>query len=414
MARKLWQPPWGFREGALFVAGIALVGFALQLTVGYFDFYVLHFPANIVALALLVALIATGARWGDAPLLRWFSGMSFAIALIVGLLVLAFYMELTPQAVRPPPPSAGWVARLGFASVTSSWPFVLLYATTLLALGIAVARRLRHATRHDFVFLCNHLGLWILLAAAGFGAADMQRVVMYVREGETEWRVYNKNEEAIQLPLAIELKDFRLEEYPPRLALIDRASNKPQPEARPDYVQIDPTRTRGKLGDWNLVVDEYLHEAVRIDGEFRPSPMPASTPAARVTATNALSGAVKSGWVSGGGNVAGFYAALDLDDKSFLAMTAPEPKRYSSDIVVYPKDGKSVAARLEVNKPLTVAGWTIYQFDYDKDAGKMSTYSAMELVRDPWLFPAQFGMALMALGALLLVWRGAGARRRTP
>ncbi|MDR1423416.1 MAG: cytochrome c biogenesis protein ResB [Azoarcus sp.] len=421
MTRRIWQFPWGYIESALFATGIAAAGFALQLTVGYFDFYLLHFPANLVALALLLVLIALAVRFENTPFVRWLSGIPCAVALIAALLVLALYMTLTPQLAHPPAPAAaaGLIARLGFARVTASWPFVLLYAATLLALGVTVARRVydtsrhpsHHTPRHDFAFLCNHLGLWILLAAAGCGAADMQRAVMYVREGETEWRVFDRDGTALPLPLAIELKDFTLEEYPPKLALIDRQTNTPQPEAAPAFLQIDPARPRGRLGDWEISIDEYLHEAVRIDGEFRASPMPASTPAARVTAKNLVNGKTRRGWICGGGNVLGFYAALTLDERHFLAMTEPEPKRYASDIVAFTPSGERIAARLEVNKPLTIGGWTIYQYSYDTAAGKMSSYSGFELVRDPWLLPAQIGMGIMALGALSLIGRGAGTQR---
>ncbi|MDR3087816.1 MAG: cytochrome c biogenesis protein ResB [Azoarcus sp.] len=412
MTKKLWQFPWEYPESALFVTAIALVGFLLQLAVGYFDFYILHAPANFVALAGLGCLIALGVRFRDTPFVRWFSGIPLAVALIAALLILGLYMELTPQLSRLPPQAPDLITRLGFKMMTSSWPFVLLYATTLTALGITTAKRLCHASGRDFSFLCNHLGLWVLLVSAGLGAADMQRVIMYVREGETEWRVHTKDNETLELPLAITLKDFRLEQYPPRLAIIDRTSGSPQPLNQPEYFQIDPKRPEGQLTDWAITLDEYLHEAVIINGEYRASPMPASTPAAKVTARNIHNGEIKTGWVSGGGNIPGFFSALTLDEHNTLAMTEPEPKRFASDITVYAKDGTSVSTILEVNKPLTAGNWMIYQYSYDTKAGKMSSYSAMELVYDPWLRSAQIGMGLMAIGSLLLVWNGAGRQRK--
>ncbi|MDR3213821.1 MAG: cytochrome c biogenesis protein ResB [Azoarcus sp.] len=412
MTRKLWQFPWGYPESALFVAGVAIVGFLLQLAVGHFDFYLLHAPANYIALALLAGLIALGVRYRDTALVRWVAGIPLAVALVVALLVFGLYMELTPQLSQLPTSAPDLVSRLGFTMVTSSWPFVLLYGILLVTLGISIARRLLHPSRRDAAFFCNHLGLWILLVSAGFGAADMQRVVMYVREGETQWRVHSKDEKTLELPVAITLRDFTLEEYPPRLAIIDRQSGEPQPEGRPEYYQIDPKRPTGRLGEWAVTLDGYLHEAVRIDGEYRASPMPESTPAAKVTARNVRSGESRTGWVSGGGRVPGFFSALTLDDHHTLAMTEPEPKRFASDIGVLAKDGSHVDAILEVNKPVALGDWTIYQYGYDTALGKMSPYSAMELVYDPWLLPARIGMCIMGLGALLLIWNGAGRRRR--
>jgi hypothetical protein len=395
----------------LFAVGLAGVGFLLQLSVGHFDFYILHAPANVVALVILLALIVPGAVFRATPVIRWVSGIPFAVALIAALLVLSLYMELTPQLARPDPQPLSLVSRLGFNRMVSSWPFVLLYGMVLISLGITTAWRLMHCTQTDFAFVCNHLGLWILLVASGFGAADMERVVMYVREGETQWRVFDPSGHALELPLAIKLKDFVLEEYPPRLAIIDRQTGAPQPEGKPGYYQIDSKRPQGQLGEWAITLDEYLHEAVRVNGEYRASPMPESTPAAKVTARNTRSGEVLSGWVSGGGNIPGFFSALALDSGHTLAMTVPEPKRYASEISVLSRDGASLDATLEVNKPVSIGDWMIYQYSYDNALGKMSAYSGMELVRDPWLLPARIGMALMALGSLLLVWRGAGIRR---
>jgi len=422
MTRKLWQFPWGYPEAALFVAGITLVGFMLQLTVGHFDFGLLHFPANLIALAILIGLIALGIRYQSTLLIRWIAGVPLAIALTVALLLFGFYMELTPQLSRLPSQSTDLVSRLGFRMVTSSWPFVLLYTLTLIALGITTFKRLLRFSQRDITFLCNHLGLWILLVSAGFGAADMMRVVMHVRIGETEWRVFNKNEEALELPIAITLKKFTMEEYPPNLTIIDRqiepssqpqTDDKPQPQVKrkQEFFQIDPKRPAGRLGDWAITLDEYLHTAVRIGGEYRLSPMPESTPAAKVTARNLLTGETKTDWISAGGNVPGFFSALPLDDQQILVMSQPEPKRYASDITIIPKDGAPFDTVLEVNKPASVGNWKIYQFGYEKELGKMSSWSEMELVFDPWLLPAQIGMGLMAIGALLLAWNGAGKRR---
>ena len=420
MTRKLWQFPWGYPEAALFVAAIALAGFLLQLTIGHFNFAILHYPANLIALAVLSGSITLGVRFQNSLFVRWIAGIPLAVMLTVGLLLLGLYMELTPQLPRLPSQTPDLVSRLGFRMVTSSWPFVLLYGMTLIALGITTFKRLLRFSRRDITFACNHLGLWILLASAGFGAADMMRVVMHVNTGETEWRVFNKNEEALELPIAITLKKFTLEEYPPNLTIIDaqpdphsqpEVKTENNPKNRQEFFQIDPSRPKGQIGDWAITLDDYLHTAVRVGGEYRASPMPESTPAAKITARNLLTGETRTGWVSAGGNVPEFFSALPLDDGHILTMTQPEPKRYASDITIIPKDGNPIDAILEVNKPVSVGSWMIYQYGYEAELGKMSNWSEMELVFDPWLLPAQIGMGLMVIGALLLAWNGTGRRR---
>ena len=51
----------------------------------------------------------------------------------------------------------------------------------------------------------------------------------------------------------------------------------------------------------------------------------------------------------------------------------------------------------------------IYQYDYDKQAGRMSAYSSFELVYDPWLVPAYVGLAMLMAGSAAMLWSG---RRR--
>ena len=416
MTRKLWQFPWGYPEAALFVTAITLAGFLLQLTIGHFDFALLHYPANLVALAVLIGVIALGVFFQNNLLVRWIAGIPLAVTLTVALLLFGFYMELTPQLPRLPAQAPDLISRLGFRAVTSSWPFVLLYGMTLIALGIVTFKRLLRFSRRDITFLCNHLGLWILLASAGFGTADMMRVVMHVSTGETEWRVFNKDGEPLELPIAITLNKFTMEEYPPNLTIIERhAGSHAQPESNPknkqDFFQIDPKRPKGQIGDWAITLDDYLHTAVRVGGEYRASPMRESTPAAKITARNLITGESKTGWVSAGGNVREFFSALPLNDRYTLTMAQPEPKHYASDITIIPKGSTPLNAILEVNKPVSVGNWMIYQYGYEKELGKLSNWSEMELVFDPWLLPAQIGMGFMVIGALLLAWNGAGKRR---
>ena len=66
------------------------------------------------------------------------------------------------------------------------------------------------------------------------------------------------------------------------------------------------------------------------------------------------------------------------------------------------REGKVCDAVIEVNKPLKAAGWTIYQYDYDAQAGPESRISVLELVRDPWQPFVLAGILMMLCGALCL------------
>ncbi len=78
------------------------------------------------------------------------------------------------------------------------------------------------------------------------------------------------------------------------------------------------------------------------------------------------------------------------------------PKRFASEVTVHTKNGHTVDAVIEVNKPLKVDGWKIYQYDYDDKAGTESKVSILEMVRDPWQPFIHTGILMMLAGALSL------------
>ena len=79
------------------------------------------------------------------------------------------------------------------------------------------------------------------------------------------------------------------------------------------------------------------------------------------------------------------------------------PKRFASDISVHTEDGKTVHGIVEVNKPLKVNGWKIYQYSYDVKKGPESAYSVFQLVKDPWIAWVYLGIFMMLAGALCLM-----------
>lgn len=90
-----------------------------------------------------------------------------------------------------------------------------------------------------------------------------------------------------------------------------------------------------------------------------------------------------------------------------------QPKRYASEIVVRTKSGDVKHAVVDVNKPVRINGWKIYQYGYDTQKGAQSQMSILELVRDPWLPAVYTGIYLMLFGALLMfMWKGRKEEKR--
>lgn len=135
--------------------------------------------------------------------------------------------------------------------------------------------------------------------------------------------------------------------------------------------------------------------------------MPGATQAAEITVRNRQTGEEHKGWIAAGNTVQAIKA-LTLDDQYAVVMAQPEPKRFMSDITVYAKTGERIRALLEVNKPLKVGDWLVYQYGYDTQAGRLSSYSGFELVYDPWLIVEFIGIYMMMAGALCLIWKGRG------
>ncbi|MCF0164334.1 MAG: cytochrome c biogenesis protein ResB [Bacteroidales bacterium] len=125
-----------------------------------------------------------------------------------------------------------------------------------------------------------------------------------------------------------------------------------------------------------------------------------------VIATNVVTGETREGWVSCGSFLPFSFSILPLDSGRSIAMPEREPKRYVSDVTLYVRDGNDAVClgdrTIEVNHPLDVNGWKIYQTGYEEQLGAASRYSIFEVVRDPWLPLVYLGIFMMLAGALSL------------
>lgn len=104
---------------------------------------------------------------------------------------------------------------------------------------------------------------------------------------------------------------------------------------------------------------------------------------------------------------------LAIELKKFVMETYDDgsPKRFASDIQILTKTKKKIHTTVEVNKPVEVDGWKIYQYGYDTQMGAMSNISILELVSDPWLPLVYTGIYMMLGGALCMFVLG-GRRKR--
>lgn len=412
----MWGTPWKYTEGWMICAGLFATGALLQVVAGPVEIDGFRYPANLLAggvyLGFLVAFYIAGARWKK---LRWFSRPEAAFTSMASLLLLILVMGLTRQGGAAAP--AGGSYGLGFHRMTTAWPFVLLFLYFLAVLGWATIRRLLRFRWKDTGFVLNHAGLFLTLWAALAGSGDRVRLRMNASQDAPEWRAADETGRLQELPLAIELKHFQIESYPPKLMLIDNQTGKALPEERPVNWVAEEVPGDGRLLDWDVRATRFLPLAACVMSEdtakFVAFPSEGATTALYVEARHRASGLAREGWVSCG-NYRFPYVTLMLDEAVSLVMPDPEPRRFASEVVVYTPDKKRREAVVEVNRPLAVAGWKIYQVSYDEQMGRWSRTSVFELVRDPWLPAVYAGIFLMLAGALWLFVTAPQPPERTP
>ena len=297
------------KEGFLIGGSFILAGLMLELSCGPVDWDAFRWPVNGFVLAGFLALVSI-----IFLLRKRVCGFQFigtykaAIPALAYAVVLTIVMGLTKQESLPPGPSPMGEGSLWINHMLNFWPFVLIYVYIAVILGQVVSlkvMRLVKLQNHSLTSyllsltsILNHLGLFLAITTATLGNADMQRLKMITVKGEPEWRALTLQQQIVEMPVTIELKEFIMETY-------DNGS----------------------------------------------------------------------------------------------------PRRFASDIQIQTKTGKKIRTTVEVNKPVEVDGWKIYQYGYDTQMGAMSQYSILELISDPWLPLVYTGIYMMLAGALLMMLR---------
>ena len=303
----MWTKPYSLREGFAIEGGLVLTGLMLQLSVGPVSWDAFAYPVNVIVLAvLLVICLAIWLLRRKVYALQFIGTYRAAIPALVYAVVLTMLMGVTRQSTYPADKDP-----LGLTAMLSQWSFVLIYLYIVVILSQVILNRVKRMCNaqcsmfNELPFLLNHLGLFIAIVAGTLGNADMQRLKMITAIGEPEWRALDQQGAVRELPIAIELKRFIMEEY---------------------------------------------------------------------------------------------------DDGS--------PKRFASDIQILTQSGKNITTTVDVNHPVEVDGWKIYQYGYDTKMGTMSQTSILELVADPCLPVVYTGIYMMLFGAVFMfLGRREGVRK---
>lgn len=360
--------------------------------------------------------------------------MQAAIPAIAAAAILTLIMGVTKQVAegkRPMDP-------VGLTKMLSFWPFILVYVWMTAIVGEVTINQIVRFSWRRFPTLVSHVGLFLILTCGTLGSADMLRVKMYCETGQPEWRGLDAFNNVHQLPVAIQLEKFTIDEYPPKLMLIDK-TGRPLPQDKPENLLVDNGMKSGQLLDCKIDILKRIDNAVpvmlskmigkmpegmmgniRMDslGQARnkdgyiASDASGSACALLVRVTRGVNAngssdshlikgqkQVVTGWITSGSYLFP-YQALRLKDGRMLAMPNREPRRFASLVNIYTQSGQNIQTEIEVNKPFTIEGWKIYQLSYNEQMGKWSNLSVFELVTDPWLPVVYIGIFMLLIGAV--------------
>ena len=399
--RNLWDTPWGYVESFFIGFGLILVGLFLELFVVSKSTFTLQYPFNLFFLLGYSAVLFVLYKWfSHWQLVRWLSKVPASISSIVLVTLLVMIMGIIPQI----PSENNIIQNLGLNRITSNWAFLLVIFQFLTCLGLVTIKRILQFSWSNFGFVLNHLGLFLALLAGILGSGDLQRLSVNVYEGKPNWIAFDDNNKPVELPFAFYLKDFVMEEYPPKLALVDNVSGQIAHNDGKNLYLVEKRETY-YFDVYEVFIKEYLSNSGRIGDQYYLVNEVGSPPSAMVEVKNKKTGKITKGWISSG-SFRYPYESLKISDEFSLIMTIPEPKKFSSEIDILTKEGERISTVLEVNKAYSFKGWKIYQLSYDDKMGKWSDLSVIELVKDPWLPVIYIGIFMMIAGAIYMFWVG--------
>ena len=389
-----------YLQSFLIVTGLMVIGFVIQFLFGSINFGLLQFPKNLLILLIIIVLIIVGHfKFKKSIVVIWLSSIKAAISSIVGFSFISLLMGFITQAET----TNKYVTHLGLNNIAYSWVYVLVFLLLVLSLGFATAKRLYPLKKSNFWFILNHLGLWITIVAANFGFADQTHLRMNINT--TSYNNYAVGEKGDFLILPFELKqtNFKLVNYNPKLTIMDSKTSMLSLKSGKNTIEAK-NQNLLTIENWSIKILRYYESARSIGDSIQPFDSLGSAPAAYVLVENLISKEQKKGWISSGNELLPEQSLL-LDNQHPLIMIAPVEKEMKLGISI--KTGnKEISRTIAINSPLTLQGWKMYIVSFDKQKGKWSNSSVVELVNDPWQPFVYLGLTMMIIGSFFVFWRG--------
>lgn len=399
--RNSWEHPWGYVESFFIGFGLIVTGLFLELFVASGNEFTVTYPYNVYFIVGYSIALFVAYKWfSNIQLIRWLTKVPASISSIALVTLLVMVMGIIPQV----PSENNIIQNFGLNRMTSNWAFLLVIFQFLTCLGLITIKRILQFSWSNFGFVLNHFGLFLALIAGILGSGDLQRLTVDVYEGKPSWIATDNKNNEVELPFAFYLKDFMIEEYNPKLALVDNKLGSIAHNNGKNLYLVEKGETY-TFQKYEVTITDYLASSGKIGEGYYFVNEIGSPPSASVTVKDLETDSISKGWISSG-SFRYPYESLKISDDYSIVMTIPEAKKFSSDIDILTREGERISTVLEVNKSFKFEGWNIYQLSYDDRKGKWSELSVIELVRDPWLPVIYTGIFMMIAGAMYMFWVG--------
>jgi len=389
-----WQKTWGWRQALLIQLTVIVLAIPLQWRLAHAHLPGITPPWNwLLPAAFLLLGCALGLVFRTQRWMRWLSGAQFAITITLLVVAITLLGVLIPQDKE----KTDWLARYGLRAIYTSLPFVAAILLMMLNLATVVGRRLVGGRTGYIAFMFNHVGLLLVLLAMLAGKAQFANPMLQLREGESTTTAIDETGRTYNLGAQVTLTKFDLEKFPPCLAVEQYIDNKSQLASDAEWVA---TGQHFHALGFDVNVKQFIPTAFPDDkGGWVPNEHH-GLPAAYVEVT-APGKATQQGWITSGIAAVGIPPhPMVIDDEHFVGLLEPQPKAFRSHLTI--NDPAQKAAVLEVNQPVRIGGWQLYQSSYDVSMGGRT--SIIQAVRDPALPVVYTGLACMVLGAFLALW----------
>lgn len=403
--RKLFKDNWSYKEGFVISLGLVIIALVLEYITKGKGFTIPPWPYNLAGIISFTAFLGVLSSFEkSSKIIKFLGGVPAAISSIVLVTILAVILGSIPQTTI----NSRFLNLTGLGHLTSSYLYFFGYLYFLITLGLATFKRIYPLKVKNIGYLLNHLGLYIIIVAGIAGSGDMKRLFFVLYEDSDQFTnvAVNESNEKYQLPISIKLNKFNIEEYNPKLVVVETASGSFESMDNKIHYEVD-TNEIAHFENWEIHISKfykYAHYDVE-DSVFKSSNEKESLPVAFVEAVNKITKDTLTDWLTCGNNK---YQrkSMFLDKDSYLAMLAPETKVYMSDIEVKDHEGKIHKLTLKVNEPAKIDGWDLYQTGFNEELGKWSDYSVIEAGNDGWLSVVYFGIFMLIFGSVYILWIG--------